>query len=318
VALNDRSLGDMAKVMAALPQHRWEEAAELLGFALPPTTTPVAASFTTTWNVEAPTSGTEQLAATSVGTAPAGTMTTEDDLPVRQPSRVAAPAREIPWLAGVTSLPRTAGPAIATVADDALLPARTANAVLGAAVATLGPSRWVDVDALVRGIAGRRLGRTLPRLNRRTLARGAQVLVDVGEALEPFATDRGDLVERLRRVMGVNLEEGWFVNSPEDGVGIGFGGPMRYDPPAPGTPVLLVTDLGVGGPVLRPRRPRSQVWAQFAQALRRRDSPVVAFVPYPPDRWPAGSARPLAVVEWDRTTTLTTVRAARRATGDRA
>jgi hypothetical protein len=95
---------------------------------------------------------------------------------------------------------------------------------------------------------------------------GSEVLTLVGRsAVEPVsfrdAPTRGALPEGRRR---------W----------------QDYVPPAAGTPVLAITDLGIGGPPTHPARARAGEWADFAAQLDRRESALVALVPYPRSRWP--------------------------------
>jgi len=88
-----------------------------------------------------------------------------------------------------------------------------------------------------------------------------------------------------------------------------------YVPPAAGTPVLAITDLGIGGPPVHPARARAGEWADFAAQLDRRESALVALVPYPRSRWPRWVGRTLTAIPWDRTTTLSTALTALRWAG---
>jgi isoamylase len=93
-----------------------------------------------------------------------------------------------------------------------------------------------------------------------------------------------------------------FAGSPLLGAGRGprWTWPDRYLPPAPGTPVVVFTDLGLA----QTDEPRSVAgaaeWFELADLLARRGSALLAFVPYPPDRWPSGVTRAMSVREWDR------------------
>ena len=57
------------------------------------------------------------------------------------------------------------------------------------------------------------------------------------------------------------------------------------------------------------RPARADEWAAVATALRRRDCPVVALVPYPERRWPRALRRRLTIFLWDRATGATHVHA---------
>jgi hypothetical protein len=193
-----------------------------------------------------------------------------------------------------------------------LFPPQASAAMIVAAVATAAGDGPPDVERAVETLASRKPLDRLPQLPRRSLFRGVQLLVDIGEAMEPFARDGDELADQIRAVVGRNqVAELRFCDCPLREVGDGpvwTWGPYR--PPDPGTPVLVVTDLGIGGPLYYPQRSRTEEWLTFAELLHRRVSPLVAFVPYPPDRWPPTLARVMTVVQWDRATTITAIQAA--------
>ena len=171
--------------------------------------------------------------------------------------------------------------------------------ILAASLATGGPGGPVDVERLVALIAQRRPVESLPRRPRPSLFRGARLLVDAGPSMEPFRRDQEQLVAAVRALVGEQLVEVHrFEASP---LRSGAGSPARWGPFAPphrGTPVLVLGDLGIadGSPALRDE------WRRIARTLARRESRLVAFVPYPASRWPAALARALDFVVWDRDT----------------
>ena len=83
-------------------------------------------------------------------------------------------------------------------------------------------------------------------------------------------------------------------------------------PPRVGTLLLILSNLGIGGPPLLDGSSSHREWFDLAQAARRRGSSVVALVPYPPSRWPRALARVVAMLEWDRTTTASAAKRAAR------
>src|SRR6202008_4057123 len=92
--------------------------------------------------------------------------------------------------------------------------------------------------------------RFIPRLSIPTLTRGVQLLIDRGENMQPFAADQTALLAFLVRVVGRDRTEvNYFEGSPLWGAGIGPKDEWSdYRPPASGTPVVLVTDLGIAQP----------------------------------------------------------------------
>ena len=126
------------------------------------------------------------------------------------------------------------------------------------------------------------------------------MLVDVGEGMEPFVDDAWDLVERIERIAGeANVSTHAFWDAPLRGLAPDLD---AYEPPSPLTPVLAVTDAGIGGPSPRIERSRAAEWLALAERLAERGSPLILIVPYRRDRWPDGLRR-LTLVEWDRRTT---------------
>jgi len=187
--------------------------------------------------------------------------------------------------------------------------------ILSGAVSTFSEAGPLDVERLVRGIARGAPWLRVPRQPWPTLARGALVLVDRSDAMLPFAADQAWLVEQIHAVAGRDrLRVLDFEGCPAWGAGTGSQDEWDEDfeswrPPA-GTPVVALTDLGIGarGYGARPVHPLE--WSAFAERLRRAGCPLLAFVPYAPERWPAGLDRELHILPWDRGTSARTVRRA--------
>lgn len=217
---------------------------------------------------------------------------------------VSPPWRTVPPLPDSPATPRPA-PAPAPL----LTPGRSRE-VLVAAVATVTEDGAVAVDRAVTEVAAYRPLVTLPRRRRRTLRYGVQTLVDIGEAMDPFAEDRRAIVDELDRIVGRPRIRVLRFRDVPDEAGPGPLGTWRtYEPPAPGVPVLVVGDLGIGG---APGRRRSaDAWLALEGRLRRRGSDLVALVPYPRDRWPPRFRRRLGIVRWDRSTDVREVQRVR-------
>lgn len=72
--------------------------------------------------------------------------------------------------------------------------------------------------------------------------------------------------------------------------------------------MLLLTDLGLGGPPFSSERATWQKWLEFADVVRKAGCPLVACVPQSPSRWPPELKRVMKIVHWDRPTTAAMVR----------
>jgi hypothetical protein len=79
-------------------------------------------------------------------------------------------------------------------------------------------------------------------------------------------------------------------------------------PPAPGIPVVVLTDLGIAQPHGAMAVAGAEEWREFASNVSRAQCPLLALVPYPARRWPAGLHRVMTILQWDRATTAAVVR----------
>jgi hypothetical protein len=171
-------------------------------------------------------------------------------------------------------------------------------------------SRWVragppDTDALVQMLARQRQVRALPLKPITTLRFGTQVLIDLGRGMEPFIADRRAVLSQLATITGWDgLSVRYFRYAPQRGVSdTGYGRPEAYEPPAPGTRVLILSDLGLGGPAGDVRRGTRAEWESFGHVISRHGCQAAALVPVPPSRWPSWLVRLFPMVSWDRHTT---------------
>jgi hypothetical protein len=177
--------------------------------------------------------------------------------------------------------------------------------LISTTVATRAPNGPVDLARLVDTAARGRPLQTIPRLSQPSLFRGAQVLVDLGEGMELFSRDQVHLLEEIRRIVGYEATAVvQFRNNPLRGAGVTPWTWSSYRPPHPGTPVLALTDLGIGGPALDPDRSDEAEWLTFAERLTHASCPLVALIPYPERRWPRKLRRQITIVCWDRSTTV--------------
>jgi len=189
---------------------------------------------------------------------------------------------------------------------EPLLDPRWNREILAAAAAAQGAGRRVDIKRLVEKVAKGRPIDTIPVMARRTLARGVQLLIDQGIAMEPFRRDQEEFAAALKAVVGESrVEELIFADCPTRGC---FD-PQRleekkYPPPQPGTPVLVLSDLGIGGPGLHRERASLTEWTEMATTLNRLHCSLVAFLPYPEHRWQQALRKIITHIPWDRSTSI--------------
>jgi hypothetical protein len=185
-----------------------------------------------------------------------------------------------------------------------LLSPGTTPAILQALLQAQAMDGEPDVARMVEHVAR---GLPLTRIIRRprpTMRFGTQVLLDTGESMEPFARDQRELVARIKDVVGADgVEPVSFADAPLRGVRRGRARAREpYRPPPPGTRVLVVSDLGIGGRALNPMRAGAEEWLDFVETVERAQCRAVALVPFPPTRIPTSLAVRLPVITWDRST----------------
>ena len=194
-----------------------------------------------------------------------------------------------------------------------LFSARTERAILSAALATSVEEGDLDMDRIVERVAERRPLEDVPRLRSVTLRRGAQVLVDLGAGMDPYRPDVERLVAQLDTILADDrLTVAGFVGTPLRGIATAAGDRVAWSPPPAGRPVVLVTDLGIGGPMVSEDRAHPAEWLPFAFEVRRAGHPLIAFVPYEVRRWPPPLARAITILHWSERTTVGAIRHAVR------
>jgi hypothetical protein len=172
----------------------------------------------------------------------------------------------------------------------------------------------LDMQRIVAIVSAGQPLQYLPRLRVPTLRRGVQVLLDVGQGMDPFAEDQRGLVRALDDVLADDrLEVLRFVGCPTRGVrGESESSYRAWRPPPRGVPLLAVTELGIGGPMLDPERPTTAEWLAFAHCVREAGYDMVVFVPYEATRWPRRLQSTMKLIHWSERTTVGAVRRALR------
>jgi hypothetical protein len=213
------------------------------------------------------------------------------------------------WLSSVDSL---SAPIVFSDADEMIEPLfvpRWTRNIIAAAISTNSLTGRIDVDAVVKRLAEAKALVHLPLKPSPTMRKGVLVLLDMGEGLVPFAFDRDMLWRDIRRTAGADRSVALrFAGSPLRGTGRGAeDGWLDFSPPPPGTPVVLVTDLGLAHPPLAAHATTGE-WLEFAQIINGAHCPLLAFVPYPSERIPFSLRQAMRIIFWDRSTTVATVR----------
>ena len=191
---------------------------------------------------------------------------------------------------------------------ETMIEPRLARAIIAALIGRELFDGPIDVAAAVQVIARGRPLLRVPRRRRRTLRFAAQILVDLGDGMTPFAGDVADLERRARSVVGVDRVHVVRFRGPASPYGPGDepvlaqvdGAWGLYRFPSPGTPVLALTDLGLAHGGLRAADEAS--WLDLARMLARSDSELVILTPCPQDRWPRALRSAATIVQWDRAT----------------
>jgi hypothetical protein len=160
------------------------------------------------------------------------------------------------------------------------------------------------MDAVIARLARLEAIAALPRLAEPTLRHGVQVLEDHATAMAPFAEDRRQLIGEILRIVGrfrvsIVRFKGIPPTRQRDRLDAGR---SRWMPPPRGTPIAIISDLGIGGAAADPDRALPTDWVSFAAEAREAGCPVVAFVPFGPRRWHPLVARALTLIHWDRRT----------------
>ncbi|HEY1306670.1 MAG TPA: hypothetical protein VGF24_24115 [Vicinamibacterales bacterium] len=187
------------------------------------------------------------------------------------------------------------------------------RAILSTTLATVVNEGDIDLDRVVDGLAGGQVLTSLPRLPTLTLRRGVELLIDRGSGIDPFRADIQWLVQSVDDILSDDrLDVASFAGCPSRGVG---SGPRQKWTPwvskRPGTPVVVVTDLGIGGLATDRDRASLVEWLRFAHGVRESGCDLIALVPYEAGRWPPMLSRVMTIIHWSERTSVGSVRRAR-------
>lgn len=180
------------------------------------------------------------------------------------------------------------------------------RSVLGMTLSVPKEEGAIRLDPLVMAIARGQALHHLPRTLIRSMASGAQLLVDRSEAMMPFFADLDQIEEDIEAVFGKMLKVLSFSCCPlrtaGEGPRITWSDYFEDHVPAVGTRVVCVTDLGIGQPLGGPLPALPEEWLNFQERLHRHGCPLIILTPYGTRRWPPILAKRLDILHWDRET----------------
>jgi hypothetical protein len=207
------------------------------------------------------------------------------------------------WFASTTSMDPPTVAAVDPPLDPLFVP-RWTRAIISGSLSVRSAEGPLDIERIVDRMAELLPLDILPRQPWRTARFGAQVLVDIGDAMMPWSRDVPQLRDAIVSVVGRDrCEMLSFEGCPTRGAGSGIRRTWTaHRTPAPPTPIAVISDLGVGMPAATLGRASTGEWVAFADLARRSGNPVVAFVPYPVARVSAAIRRSMVVMSWDRPT----------------
>ncbi|WP_433890609.1 hypothetical protein [Streptomyces sp. CA-111067] len=188
-----------------------------------------------------------------------------------------------------------------------LLAPRSTAALLSMVLSRVTDEGELDVERATEELAHARPLSDLPRLPLPTLRYGVQILADTSGAMEPFARDVEEVVGQVRALAGITGTQVLrFADVPLRGAGPGSRVTWRrpYRPPRPRVRVLILSDLGAGGPAMNPWRATEQEWRATIDMIRQRGCEPVALVPLPERYHPRWARGLLPTLAWDRGTTV--------------
>ena len=161
----------------------------------------------------------------------------------------------------------------------------------------------LDLPRLVDQAARLQPFHVLPRRHDFRGGSRVQLLIDRDDQMMAFLQDSKELEKECRRLLGKEaLDIQRFHGDPTEGAGPG---PIwdwsPYHPPAPGTHIVLVSNLGAMPWHEGFESPR---WRRFARRVADAGCPLTCLSPLRPTRYSPGLVRALRIVFWDRRTQL--------------
>jgi hypothetical protein len=214
------------------------------------------------------------------------------------------------WLDEVTAI--SFGPIGEQPEAEPPLPGMQVRAAMALVAAMRRPGRQLDLRRLIeRASRMRPLAPPPIALELRT-ASFIQLLIDVGEGMEPYAEDVAFLEGRFLEVAGADrVEVHTFNGSPLRGVDpdVLTHDAEPWDRPPPRSLVVVLSELGAGGPAVNRERAGAAEWRELAAQVAECGASLRVLTPFPASRWPPGLADLAHVTNWESLATLVEHRA---------
>ena len=193
---------------------------------------------------------------------------------------------------------------------DPLFHPRWTRILLHEALSTRDNTGQLDIASVVEALSRAEPLARLPRLWRQRTGGGMHVLLDLGEAMRPFAEDQYNVVEDIKRVATAQaVTQLFFRRCPSYGVSKQPHGESEpYLTPPYGTTILLLSDVGAGSDGTHEPPAPLREWLDFSQRVRKARCRLVALTPYSRGEVAPALHGAMAVIPWDRTTTTAFVR----------
>lgn len=184
--------------------------------------------------------------------------------------------------------------------------------ILSATLATFGAGSDVEVDRVTEMLARQQTIKTIPYRQVSTLRRGAQVLLDDAQAMDPLHLDVKHLLADLDRLFSrSHLEILHFAHCPSSRDANRRGvwpdhtaSRAAWRPPRRGLPVLVISDFAIATRIDDVDYASLPEWLEFAQDAVAAGCYPIGLVPYPPNRWPAALTGTMTLVHWSEHTSV--------------
>jgi hypothetical protein len=209
------------------------------------------------------------------------------------------------WLDAVTAV--SFGPIGTQVEPEPPLPDMQVRAAMALVASTRRPGRQPDMRRLIERASRVQPLAPPPIALELRIASLIQLLIDVGEGMEPYAGDVAFFEDHFLEVAGADrVEVHTFHGSPLRGVDpdVLTRAVEPWDRPPPRGLVVVLSELGAGGPRVSRDRASAMEWREVASQVAECGASMRVLTPLPASRWPAGLADLAHVTNWESVATL--------------